>query len=282
MLIKVIFSKCLLNYFILIWYFNFMENLITINHASVRRNNKYILDDISFNINKGEHTAILGPNGAGKSTLLNVCSMEIHPLWREDLVVKRFNSSTISKENLRKHIGVVSQLIFNMCNTTYLVKEVVASGIFSSVGFDFHHHVTDEHWKLTDEILKDNYCLHLADKNMKALSTGEAQRVLLARALVHKPELLLLDEAATGLDFPSRSHYRNALKNAINKGNTIVMITHELSQILPEINRIVLMKDGKIYREGLKEDLLNEEVLSDLYGQKVYVAQKNGIYSAWC
>jgi iron complex transport system ATP-binding protein len=259
-----------------------MENLITIKNATVRRNNKLILKDVDFSINKGEHTAILGPNGAGKSTLLNVCSMEIHPLWRENLLIKRFNSNIISKEELRKHIGVVSQLIFDMCNTTYLVKEVVASGIFSSVGFDFHHHVTQEHWRLTDEVLKDNYCLHLADKTMNSLSTGESQRVLLARALVHNPNLLLLDEAASGLDFPSRSHYRKALTNAINKDKTIVMITHELSQILPEINRIILMKDGMIYKIGNKEELLNEEILSQLYGQKVYVAKKNGIYSAWC
>ncbi|MCY1151858.1 MAG: ATP-binding cassette domain-containing protein [Sphaerochaetaceae bacterium] len=259
-----------------------MENLITIEHANVRRNNKLILKDVDFSINQGEHTAILGPNGAGKSTLLNICSMEIHPLWREDLLIKRFNSNIISKEELRKHIGVVSQLIFDLCNTTYLVKEVVASGIFSSVGFDFHHHVTQEHWQLTDEVLKDNYCLHLADKTMNSLSTGESQRVLLARALVHNPNLLLLDEAASGLDFPSRSHYRKALTNAINKGKTIVMITHELSQILPEINRIILMKDGMIYKIGNKEELLNEEILSQLYGQKVYVAKKNGIYSAWC
>ncbi len=259
-----------------------MENLITIEHANVRRNNKLILNDVNFTINKGEHTAILGPNGAGKSTLLNVCSMEMHPLWKENLYIKRFNSEIIRKEELRKHIGVVSQLIFNMCNTTYLVKEVVASGIFSSVGFDFHHHVTQEHWDLTDEVLKDNYCLHLANKTMNSLSTGEAQRVLLARALVHNPNLLLLDEAASGLDFPSRSHYRNALTNAINKDKTIVMITHELSQILPEINRIILMKEGKIYKIGNKEELLNEETLSKLYGQKVYVAKKNGIYSAWC
>ncbi|MDC7237881.1 MAG: ATP-binding cassette domain-containing protein [Sphaerochaetaceae bacterium] len=259
-----------------------MENLITIEHANVRRNNKLILKDVDFSINQGEHTAILGPNGAGKSTLLNICSMEIHPLWREDLLIKRFNSNIISKEELRKHIGVVSQLIFDMCNTTYLVKEVVASGIFSSVGFDFHHHVTQEHWQLTDEVLKDNYCLHLADKTMNSLSTGESQRVLLARALVHNPNLLLLDEAASGLDFPSRSHYRKALTNAINKGKTIVMITHELSQILPEINRIILMKDGMIYKIGNKEELLNEEILSQLYGQKVYIAKKNGIYSAWC
>ena len=117
---------------------------------------------------------------------------------------------------------------------------------------------------------------------MKSLSTGEAQRVLLARALVHNPKLLLLDEAASGLDFPSRSHYREALKKAMDKDKTVVMITHELSQILPEIQKIILMKDGYIFAQGKKEDLLCESVLSSLYDQKVYVAMKNGIYSAWC
>ncbi len=259
-----------------------MENLITIKHANVRRNDKYILNDVSLEINKGEHIAILGPNGAGKSTLLNICSMEIHPLWSENLLIKRFNKLKISKDELRQNIGVVSQLIFQMCNTTYKVNEVVASGIFSSIGIDFHHNVTAEDWINTDIALVDNFCNHLKDKTMKSLSTGEAQRVLLARALVHNPKLLLLDEAASGLDFPSRSHYRAALKKAIDKDRTIVMITHELSQILPEIQKIILMKDGYIFAQGKKEDLLTESVLSSLYGQKVYVAKKNEIYSAWC
>ena len=259
-----------------------MENLVTIKHANVRRNDKYILNDVSLKINKGEHIAILGPNGAGKSTLLNICSMEIHPLWNENLLIKRFDKLKISKDELRQNIGVVSQLIFQMCNTTYKVSEVVASGIFSSIGIDFHHNVTPEDWINTHIALEDNFCAHLKDKTMKSLSTGEAQRVLLARALVHNPKLLLLDEAASGLDFPSRSHYREALKKAMDKDKTVVMITHELSQILPEIQKIILMKDGYIFAQGKKEDLLCESVLSSLYDQKVYVAMKNGIYSAWC
>ena len=259
-----------------------MNNLIDIKNASVRRNNKYILNNVSFSIDEGEHTAILGPNGSGKSTLLNICSMEVHPLWSENLSISRFNKENINKEDLRKHIGVVSQIIFQMCNTTYRVKDVVTSGIFSSIGIDFHHKITKEHIEKTLISLENNYCDHLSDKYMNTLSTGEAQRVLLARALVHNPKLLLLDEAASGLDFPSRSHYRKALENAINHNKTIIMITHELSQILPQINNIILMKDGMIYKKGNKEDLLNEEILSNLFDQKVYVAKKNGIYSAWC
>lgn len=259
-----------------------MDKLIEIKNASVRRNNKYILENVSFEIKKGEHTAILGPNGSGKSTLLNICSMEIHPLWSEKLFVNRFNKENISKDELRKHIGLVSQTIFQMCNTSYLVKDVVTSGIFSSIGIDFHHKINEDNINKTTISLENNYCFHLKDKRMNTLSTGEAQRVLLARALVHNPKLLLLDEAASGLDFPSRSHYRNALENAIKQDKTIVMITHELSQILPQINNIILMKNGKIYKQGNKEELLCEEVLSNLYDQKVYVAKKNGIYSAWC
>lgn len=259
-----------------------MKNLIDIKHARVRRNNKHILDDVSFKIDEGEHTAILGPNGAGKSTLLNVCSMEIHPLWSEELSITRFNKENISKEALRKHIGVVSGTIFQMCNTSYSVSDVVTSGIFSSIGLDFHHNITEKDILDTKKSLVNNYCDHLSHKTMNTLSTGEAQRVLLARSLVHNPELLLLDEAASGLDFPSRSHYRKALENAINDNKTIIMITHELSQILPQIKKIILMKNGKIYKEGSKEELLTEDILSDLYEQKVYVAKKNNIYSAWC
>jgi len=259
-----------------------MKTLINVQHATVKKQGVEILRDTSFTINEGEHIAILGPNGAGKSTLLKVCTMETHPLWKENLKLIRFDEERINQEKLREHIGFVSQLVLHMCSTSYTAREVVVSGLLASFGLDFHHHVTEEMWKKADEALKDNNCEKIAHKQMNTLSSGESQRVLLARALVHNPELLLLDEAASGLDFPSRALYRSSLRKAIHKNKTIVIVTHELSQILPEINRIVLMANGQIVQDGTKEDLLQEDILSDLYGQKVYIAKREGLYSAWC
>ena len=259
-----------------------MKNLITIKHASVRRNDKNIVEDLNFEINKGEHVAIIGPNGAGKSTLFRICCMEVHPLWSENLELKRFGEERINKEILRQKMGVVSKELLEICSSSYVVRDIIASGMLSSIGLDFHHHLSNEMWAKIDNTIEKYDCTEFQNKTMKNLSTGEAQKVLLARALVLEPELLLLDEAANGLDFPSRSIYRNTLDAVIKEGKTVVIITHDLSQVLPEINKIVFMKDGKIIETGVKIDMLTEAKLSALYGKEVYLDQRNGLYSAWC
>jgi iron complex transport system ATP-binding protein len=259
-----------------------MENLITIKNASVRRNGINIVEDLDFEINRGESVAVLGPNGAGKSTLFKICCMEVHPLWKESLMIRRFGFDKISKEDLRLKMGIVSKELLEICSSSYSVRDIVAGGLLSSIGLDFHHHLTDDMWKKVDTTIERYDCSNIKHKKMKNLSTGEAQKALLARALVLEPELLLLDEAANGLDFPSRSIYRDTLKRVLSEGKTLVLITHDLSQVLPEINKIVFMKNGKIIETGNKEDMLTEEKLSALYGKEVYLDKRNGLYSAWC
>ncbi|MBK5201786.1 MAG: ATP-binding cassette domain-containing protein [Spirochaetaceae bacterium] len=259
-----------------------MKNLIKIENASVRVNGTKIIEDINFEINKGEHIAVLGPNGAGKSTLFNVCCMEIHPLWSEKLKIIRFDKERISKDELRQKMGIVSKELLGICSSSYMARDIIAGGLLSSIGLDFHHHLSKEMWNKVDEIISKYDCTKLQTKRMRDLSTGEAQKILLARALVLEPELVLLDEAANGLDFPSRSIYRDTLNTISNEGKTIVLITHDLSQILPVINKIVFMKDGKIVESGNKEEMLTEKKLSALYGKEVYLDKRNGLYSAWC
>lgn len=259
-----------------------MENLINIKHASIKRNDKLIVEDLNFEINKGEHVAVIGPNGAGKSTLFKICCMEMHPLWSEDLELNRFGESRITKEKLRQKMGVVSKELLEICSSSYVARDIIAGGMFSSIGLDFHHQITDNMWSKIDSTISKYNCTKLQSKKMKDLSTGEAQKVLLARALVLNPELLLLDEAANGLDFPSRSIYRNTIDTVIKQGTTVVLITHDLSQVLPSINKIVFMKNGKIIETGNKENMLTEEKLSKLYNKDVYIDKRNGLYSAWC
>lgn len=259
-----------------------MKNLIKIENASVRVNGTKIIKDINFEINKGEHIAVLGPNGAGKSTLFNVCCMEIHPLWSEDLKIVRFGKEKIIKDELRQKMGIVSKELLGICTSSYIARDIIAGGLLSSIGLDFHHHLTDSMWKSVDDVINKYDCVKLQSKKMKDLSTGEAQKVLLARALVLEPELVLLDEAANGLDFPSRSIYRDTLNTISKEGKTIVLITHDLSQILPCINKIVFMKDGEIIECGNKDEMLREDKLSKLYGKEVFLDKRNGLYSAWC
>ena len=117
---------------------------------------------------------------------------------------------------------------------------------------------------------------------MNTLSSGEKRRVLLARAAINNPPLLLLDEASCGLDFPSRADLRAVISAYAEKGRTMLMVTHELSEIIKEVDRVLLMQDGKIVSDGKKKELLKSDILSDLYRRHVEVVEKDGVYSAFC
>ena len=259
-----------------------MPNIIEISHASVRRDGKLILDDCSLNIKEGERVAIIGPNGAGKSTLIDVIARKTYPLALDEYKNRIFGEERWIIKELRPLIGHVSSSEENFCSTTYPVREIVASGLYSSLGFDFHHVVTDDIWKRADEELEKVGMLSKKHNQMNTLSSGEKRRVLLARAAITNPPLLLLDEATSGLDFPSRADLRNVISEYARDGRTIIMVTHELSEIIQEVDRVILMKDGKIVRDGKKSELLKSDILSSLYSRHVEGVEKDGIYNAFC
>lgn len=256
--------------------------IIAIHHATVRRQGIPILDDVSFQVTAGEHVAIIGPNGAGKSTLVQVISQEIHPLYNPQSQRILFGKQRWQVLELRKKLGIVSQSLQYLCNSTYKAWEIVASGFFSSIGLDFHHQVTAEHLARVEEVMKGYAIWHLREKMMNRLSTGEARRVLLSRASVHNPEVMLLDEAGANLDFPSRHQYRALLEQLDSQDKTLILATHELSEIIPAIQRVVVMNKGKIVADGQKQDIIKEDILSAVYGSKVFVDQREGLYTAWC
>ena len=253
-----------------------------IEHADVRRDGKYILSDVSIKADIGERLAIIGPNGAGKSTLVDVIDRRIYPLATDNYHSSLFGEERWIVSELRMKIGHVSPGQDEFFRTTYTAREIVASGLHASLGFDFHHQIAPEDWERADEELEKVSMLEKKDRTMNTLSTGEMRRVLLARAAITRPSMLLLDEATAGLDFPSRADLRNTIQNYATENRTIVMVTHELSEIIPAIDRIILMKDGKIVAEGTKKEMLRDDVLSELYSRHVYVAEADGIYTAFC
>lgn len=259
-----------------------MNNIILIEHATVRREGVPILDDVSFSVKEGEHVAVIGANGAGKSTLVQVISEEVHPLYNPSTKRLLFGKERWQVSELRKKLGIVSQSLQWMCNSSDKGFDIVVSGFFSSIGLDFHHHVTEEETEKASLAMERTGCLALRDKQMNRMSSGEARRVLLARACVHDPSVLLLDEAAGALDFPSRAQYRQIVRTFAREGKTIVLVTHELSEIIPEIDRVVVMRQGKIIADGQKEDILTPPLLSEAYGTHVYVDRHDGLYNAWC
>jgi len=259
-----------------------METIIQIEHATVRRQGVPILYDVSFHVEKGEHVAVIGPNGAGKSTLVQVITEEVHPLFNPISKRLLFGKDHWQVSELRKKLGIVSQSMQALCNSTDNAEEIVVSGFFSSIGLDFHLEVSEGQWEQARKAMALTDCLSLKGKQMNHLSSGEAKRVLLARACLNDPPLMLLDEAASALDFPARKQYRDSIRTIANQGKTLVIVTHELPEIIPEVKRVVVMQQGKIIADGRKEDILNPKLLSEAYGTKVYVDQHDGLYNAWC
>ncbi len=258
------------------------DPIIHIEHATVRRKGLDILDDVSFTVQSGEHTAIIGPNGAGKSTLVQVISQEVHPLNTPQMKRVLFGRQRWEVLELRKRLGIVSQSLQYLCNSSYKGFEIVLSGFFSSIGLDFHHQVTAAMETTARDVMERYAVSHLQTKQMNRMSSGEARRILLCRAMVNEPSVFLLDEAGTALDFPARKAYRATLEQLHGEGKTIILATHELSEIIPAIARVVLMKDGAIVADGPKEEVLREELLSDVYGMPVFVDRRDNLFTAWC
>ncbi|MFA7371493.1 MAG: ATP-binding cassette domain-containing protein [Sphaerochaetaceae bacterium] len=256
--------------------------MIALENISVQRAGRPILNNVSLTVDAGEHTAIIGSNGAGKSTLVQVISQEVHPLWKEDSKCLLFGKERWRVLELREKMGIVSQSLQYMCNSSYKVHHIVLSAFFSSIGLDFHHQVSEEMIERAAESLQKLGVAHLKEKPMHTLSSGEARRVLLSRAVVHNPAVMLLDEAVSNLDLPAKRDYRQALKSFTQEGKTLILVTHDLSEIIEEIERVVLLKEGEVLAEGAKEEVLTEELLSEAYNTKVFLTFREGRFNAWC
>lgn len=257
------------------------KEIIHIKNAYVRRDGEYILSGVDLDVQEGGHIAVIGPNGAGKSTLLEVIARNIYPLALDEYENRIFGRSRFLQSDLRKMIGVVSDRNSMFLDSTYKARDIVCSGLYASLGFDFHHRIEDSDWVLADEELKKVGMYEKRYRMMKTLSSGEKRRIMLARAEITRPRLLLLDEASNALDFPLRRDLRDTIRKYASE-ETIIMVTHELSEIIPEIDRVILMKDGHIVLDGPKQEVLTEDNLSMLYGMKVYLSERDGIYSAYC
>lgn len=258
------------------------QPIISLRNITVRRAGRPILDSIDLDIREGEHVAIIGANGAGKSTLVQVMSEEVHPLWSPDSHRVLFGSSRWQVIELRKRMGIVSAALQYLCTTSYPARHIVLSGYFSSIGLDFHHQVTKAMEEAADNCLLQQGVLHLAEKPMRSLSSGEARRVLLARATVHDPQVMLLDEAVSNLDLPAKKSYRESLERFAHEGRTIILVTHDLSEIIGEIGRVVVLKQGRIIADGPKRDVLSEDLLSEAYGTRIFLSEREGRFNAWC
>lgn len=255
--------------------------LLEFQNIQVMRRQKVALDDFSLRIEADEHVAILGPNGCGKSTLIKTITRECYPVARDESSMSIMGKDSWDVFSLRSQLGIVSNDLMAWCTGDACGRDVVLSGFFSSTAVYSNHHVEAKHRKLADAALADLKILHLADRPVCEMSSGEARRILIARALVHKPWALLFDEPCNSLDLGAQQKVRQTMSALANGGTAIILVTHELADIVPEIQRVVLMKSGRVVADGPKEDMLQVERLTELFGITVQMARRDGHYHLW-
>lgn len=255
--------------------------LLEFQNLTVVRDGRKLLDSVSLTIREGEHIALLGPNGAGKTSLIRTITREYYPSSPGPDVTFRFRGQDRwDAFDLRSHLGLVSGDLQQTFTREISGREVVLSGFFSSVGISRSHEVTPWMEEKADEILEFLEVGHLADRSMTELSSGEARRLLIGRALVHDPGTLLLDEPTTSLDLHALHTLRTTLRKIARSGTGIILVTHSLHDIVPEISRVILMRDGTIWQDGPKTEILTDEVISGLFRVGVHVVEEGGYYYA--
>ena len=254
--------------------------LIEITGATVCRGDNLVFDDFSLTLSQHESVAILGPNGAGKTTLLKLLMREIYPLWREHPVVRILGKERNDIWELRRQLGIISADLQEIYSPEVLGRQVVLSGFFSSVGIWGHQRLTQDQHEQVQTVLARLDIEDLADRPYGELSSGQQRRLLLGRALVNAPAHLILDEPTSGLDLAATFQYLQTMRQLIRSGHTLVLVTHHIHEIPPEVTRVVMLNQGRVWADGSKSQMLSESRLSTLYGVEVRLVESAGWYQA--
>jgi iron complex transport system ATP-binding protein len=258
-----------------------LQPFLEICQADVFQGQHQVFEKLDLTLYQGEHTVILGPNGAGKSTLIKLLTRELYPRVAENSYVKIDGSERVIIWELRQKIGLVSQDLQAGYDGHIKALDVVLSGLFGSVGIHMHQTPSPEQIQMATQALADVGLSDYAERYYVHLSTGQQRRLLLARALIHRPKVLILDETTNGLDLQGAFALIRLLRNLAQTGVSLVLVTHHLSEIIPEISRAVLLKDGKLVADGDKTQVLTEANLAHLYNTPLVLSCTDGFYQAF-
>ncbi len=258
-----------------------MQMVLEFRNLTVFRDETRVLDRFSLAIPARQNVAILGPNGSGKSTLIKLVTRELYPVVAPDAEIRVLGRDRWVLSELREHLGIVTNDLMAACTREITGRELVLSAFFGSIGLWPHHEVTPDLEARAMAALETMEVAHLADRVMTQVSSGEARRLLVARALAHAPSALVLDEPTNSLDLRACRDLTASLRRLAQHGTNIVLVTHHLPDIIPEIDRVVVLKDGHVLRDGPKPIVLTSAVLSDVFGVPVDVEERGGFYGAW-
>jgi iron complex transport system ATP-binding protein len=249
---------------------------LALEDVTVERWGKALLRDVSWRVEAGESWVLLGPNGAGKTTLLHLAAGTSHPTHgRVGVLGARVGG--VDLRDLRERIGLVDARVSRQLQGTLTGRQIVLTGAFGAIGLQ-PRRLTADHQARADELLVLTGCDELADRAFELCSQGERQRLLLARALMARPQLLLLDEAAAGLDLPSRERLLGALAalRAAEPALTLVMVTHHLEEIPAAASHALLLRSGEVLAAGPVEEVLTDTRVSECFDVPVEVTRSAG------
>ena len=254
------------------------QSLFSIHDAQVVRAGKTILNVEDFALAEGEHMALLGPNGAGKSTFVQLLTREVFPLYRDEPPVRFRGEARPLLEDIRSSLGIVSATMHDQVRVHLPVVEIVMGGVYGTLGLPMRTRIDASVKGRALDALGRLGIADLAARDIMTLSTGQARRVLVARELVRDPQVLVFDEPCTGLDPQGMYHLRKTMSALAAEGRSIILVTHYPEDIVPEIGRVVLIKDAVVYADGPKEELLTSDVMSGLFGVPLTVVEHDGWY----
>ncbi|MEI6195571.1 MAG: ABC transporter ATP-binding protein [Verrucomicrobiota bacterium] len=252
--------------------------ILSVANLRVERDGTVILHDVSWHVQRGEHWVILGANGSGKTSLLSALTGYLMPTAGEIFLLGETYGQSDWRE-LRKKVGLVSSSVRQMMADAEPALETVASGKYAMI--DFWGRVTRSERAAASRLLRLVECAYLADRPWGVLSQGERQRVLVARALMAQPRVLILDEPCAGLDPAAREHFLQFLQRLGGRKNspTLVLVTHHVEEIMPVFSRVLILKTGRVLAAGERPDVLNSKNLSRAFGAKMRLQQMGDRYA---
>jgi iron complex transport system ATP-binding protein len=257
--------------------------LIDIHDATIWRGTTKVFDGLTLSIEQHESVAVLGPNGSGKTTLLKTINRELYPVSRKGSRVRILGRDQWNVWDLRRHIGIVSQDLHQRYRPTTTALEVVLSGFLSSIGVHgiLAERIREEQIEAARDALSELGMESHTSTPLKSMSTGQQRRCLLGRALVHNPDTLIFDEPTAGLDLAASFDYLDRVRALSGQGRNIIIVTHHLNEIPPEVDRVILLEEGRIVADGAKPDVITEDLLSRVYRTAIRIAEVDGYYLAY-
>jgi iron complex transport system ATP-binding protein len=257
-----------------------MQPIIAMQNVTVYQGHIRVFHNLSLSIPPGCHTAILGPNGAGKSTLLKLLSRELYPVQRTGSFLRLFGQENWNVWELRTRLGIVSHDLQQQYLGSTRGLDVILSGYYASLTTATHQQFGPVEQARAWHLMQTLGVEELKDRPFASMSTGEQRRFLLGRALVHDPDTLVFDEPTSGLDLRACFQYLDLVRRLMRAGKTVILVTHHIHEIPPEVSRVVLLRAGEVIADGEKSHILTSKNLSMLFDTPIELVQVNGFYQA--